>query len=78
MSQSITYPRGRLVTAAVELDILSEFKAPVQLIQNATETDASVFFNGGVAFIVRAGDTLVFDTPMAGTILSDQNLVALA
>ena len=76
--QSITYPRGRAIAASVQIDVMTDFGAPVQLVQNASGTDANVFFNGGVSFLIRDGDTLVFDTPIVGTILSDQALVALA
>ena len=76
--QNITYPRGRAITAIVEVDVLEDFGAPVQLLQNNGSVDASVTFNGGVPFLVRASETVVYSIPIVGVILSDQDLVALA
>lgn len=78
MYQANTRPRGRAVAAAVTVDIDSDYKAPVQYLQNNGEVDANVVFNGGVAFVVKASETLRFDPPLLGEITSDQDLVALA
>lgn len=76
--QSNTYPRGRAITASSPVDVMTDFGSPIQLIQNNGATDANVLFNGGVAFIVKASETIVFDVPILGVIESDQDLVALA
>lgn len=76
--QRFTAPRGRAITASTDIDILKEFGAPIQLLQNNGETDANVLFNGGVAFVVKASETLRFETPVGGVINSDAALVALA
>lgn len=78
MIPSNTYPRGRAITAAVTVDINEEYKAPIQLLQNVSGTDANVVFNGGVAFIIRDAETVVFPIPVFGEITSDQDLIALA
>ncbi len=76
--QSMTAPRGRLITANTPVVILDEYGAPIQLIQNTTDGDANVSFNGGVPFVVRASETIVFDLPIFGTIESNADLTALA
>lgn len=78
MSPSITYPRGRAIAADTTVNIDSEFGAPVQLLQNVEATDAEVTFNGGVAFTIRASETIVFSVPIMGDITSTVALVALA
>lgn len=78
MTPSNTYPRGRAITAAVTVDINEEYKAPIQLLQNVSGVDAAVLFNGGVAFIIRDAETVVFPIPVFGEITSDQDLIALA
>jgi len=76
--QSNTYPRGRAITASTSVDVMADFGAPIQLIQNNGATDANVTFNGGVAFVVKASETIVFNAPVLGEIESDQDLVVLA
>ena len=74
----LTYPRGRAITSGVEVDIDTDYGAPVLMIQNTGATDANVIFNGGVAFVVRASETLPFSVPVMGKLTSDQDLIALA
>jgi hypothetical protein len=76
--QANTNPRGRTIAAATDVNIFDSFGAPIQLIQNQGATDANVLFNGGVAFVVRASETIVFNIPLLGVINSDVALVALA
>lgn len=77
--QSNTSPRSRQMTASVAVDVMADYGAPIQMMQNNTATDANVLFNGGaVAFVVKASETIIFNTPILGTIESDQNLVVLA
>ena len=76
--QSNTYPRGRAITASTPVDVMADFGAPIQLIQNNGATDANVLLNDGVAFVVKASETIVFNVPVLGVIESDQDLVALA
>lgn len=76
--ENITYPRGRAIAATVDVDVLEDFGAPIQLLQNNGDTDANVTFNGGVAFVVRASETIVMNVPVVGVLNSDQDLVALA
>lgn len=76
--QSMTAPRGRAITASTPVDVIADFGAPVQYLQNNTATDANVLFNGGVAFVIKASETMRFDPPIFGEINSDQDLVALA
>lgn len=76
--QSMTAPRGRLITANTPVVILDEYGAPIQMIQNTTHGDASVSFNGGVAFVVRASETIVFNVPIYGVIESDLDVTVLA
>lgn len=76
--QSMTAPRGRAITASTPVDVIADFGAPVQYLQNNGATDANVLFNGGVAFVIKASETMRFDPPISGEINSDQDLVALA
>lgn len=76
--QSQTAPRGRVISASTPVNVNDEFGAPVQLIQNVGATDASVTFNGGVAFVVRASETIVFNVPIYGVIESDLDVTVLA
>lgn len=79
MYQANTAPRSRTIAASTDVDILSDFGAPIQMIQNNGATDANVTFNGGsVAFVVKVAETLVFQVPLVGTINSDAELIALA
>lgn len=71
-------PRSRAVTASTDVDILADFGEPVYFLQNNSGIDANVTVNGGVAFVIADGQTLQFNTPLAGVINSDQSLVALA
>ena len=76
--QSMTAPRWRLITASTPVDIIGEYNAPIQMIQNKTAGDASVSLNGGVEFDVKANTTLLFNIPIYGTIESDVDLTVLA
>ena len=76
--QSMSAPRGRTILATTPVDVLADFKAPIQMMQNTTAGDASVIFNGGDPFIVRASETIVFDMPIIGTISTDVDLTVLA
>lgn len=78
-AESIVFTRAKGVTiaASTEYNIDTEFLRPIQLLQNSNETDANVTFNDGVAFVVRAGETIVFSVPISGTITSDVELTAL-
>lgn len=76
---SNTHPRARLITASVAVDVLADYGAPIQMIQNNGATDANVTFNGGsVPFVVRASETIVMNIPILGELNSDQDLVVLA
>lgn len=76
---SNTHPRARLITANADVDVLADYGAPIQMIQNNGATDANVTFNGGsVAFVVRASETIVMNIPILGELKSDQDLVVLA
>lgn len=79
MYQANTAPRSITIAASTDVDILGDFGAPIQMIQNNGAADANVTFNGGsVAFVVKASETLVFQVPLVGTINSDAELIALA
>lgn len=76
--QSMTAPRGRLITANTPVVILDEYNAPIQMLQNDTAGNANVTLNGGVSFHIKGNTTLLLNIPIYGTIESDVNLIALA
>lgn len=76
--QSMTAPRGRLITANTPVVILDEYGAPIQILQNDTAGNANVTLNGGVSFRIKGNTTLLLNIPVYGTIESDVNLIALA
>lgn len=76
--QTMTAPRSRLLAAAASVDVMAEYGAPVQLIQNQTGGNASVIFNDGTALHVKGNETIVFNTPIFGTISTDVNVTLLA
>lgn len=77
--QSMTAPRSRQVSASTPVDIIGEFGAPVQLMQNSGTSDANVTFNGGsVPMVLKVAETIVLQVPVFGTIESDQDIVVLA
>lgn len=76
--QSMTAPRGRLITANTPVVILDEYGAPIQMLQNDTDGNANVTLNGGVSFYIKGNTTLLLNIPIYGTIESDVNLIALA
>lgn len=79
MFRANTAPRSRKIDASTDVDVIEDFGAPIQMIQNNGATDANVTFNGGsVAFVVKAAETLVFQVPIVGVINSDAELIALA
>jgi poly(3-hydroxybutyrate) depolymerase len=79
MYQANTAPRSRTITASTDVDVLEDFGAPIQMIQNNGAADANVTFNGGsVPFVIKVAETLVFQVPLVGVINSDAELIALA
>lgn len=79
MFRANTAPRSRKIDASTDIDVLEDFGAPIQMIQNNGAADANVTFNGGsVPFVIRASETIVLNVPMVGVINSDAELVVLA
>lgn len=79
MFRANTAPRSRTIAASTDVDVMADFGAPIQMIQNNGAADANVTFNGGsVPFVVKVSETLVFQVPLVGVINSDAELIALA